>query len=219
MINARINKISFFLWLTQKKEVVIKDKTVDVIDENGKVTQTSHIEKTHPVEIFIYKFLPAWVLYVFLVHIPNVTYIIVAISILLLLVTVAYYVPKHFKKFLILLSALGLYFIVPNNGFELHFEQIVYVIAMLILFIMLAKDTYSLFYEDQYYFLEDVTVEAELKGTRTSPAKKKIFKKIPFFGLTNKETRVKLGKMSFGGYYLKVKKEDIQKNKKDIEND
>jgi len=206
---ARINKISFFLWLTNKVNVEIKDNTAKVLDKNREVIQTSYIEKIHPIEIFIYKFFPAWILYAFLVHIPNLIYIIVGVSILLLLAIVAFYIPKHFKKFLILLSLIGLYFVVPDNGLELPFEQIVYVIAMFILFILLAKDTYSLFYEDAYYYLEDVTVEAELKGTRTSPAKKKLFGKIPFFGLTNKEKRVKLGKMSFGGYYLKVKEEDI----------
>ena len=204
IINARINKLPYFLLSTQAVEVQI-DKENNTATFEGR---TSELHKVSIYEIFFMKHLPMIIITGLMFYIPELIHIAIGLTAFLIGYAILHYMPRQFKKFLVLIALSGFY-IVPND-LEILFEHSLYVTVMFVLITYIARDIYNLKNNDLFYYLDDIDTAVNIKGTKTRPGKKKLFGIIPFFGLTAKKETVSLANFSIGGYYLKLNRWELE---------
>jgi hypothetical protein len=99
------------------------------------------------------------------------------------------YVPKFFKKYILLLCLGGLYLVYLD--LELLFEHSLYVALQLTLLFFLLRELHSLIYHDEYFCVNEIDIDDNIDC----------------------KTKLNISNLNFGGYYLRVKKWELEDEK------
>ena len=212
---VRFNKYPFFLWTTYKKMVKLYDNNTKVqSDENN-----SELVKIHKVKISLLKYFPLILLLGFSSPYPESLleffYIIVALFINGIAITLYFfninYLVNYLKLLLVASLGVGYYDLFYNDmNFVVYIDlSWVYILWCLLLFFILVDFKNNLKYE--FYELRDIKKES----TYTIKTERK---ERPFLNLVlwkPKLFRFNSGfnssfsfKFIFGGYYMRVSKND-----------
>lgn len=194
-MQAKINKYPYFLWLNQpvtasfdfkNKEILIKKEVEGQVPY--RVTKSS-INKISKLEIFLMKHLIAFIYLIYIFYIPGIEPIALGLCVTVLGTLIVTYFPKFFKKYILLLCMGGLYLVYLDQ--ELLFENSLYVTMQLTLLFFLLREVYSLIQDDEYYCINEIDINDNI----------------------NTKAKLNISNLSFGGYYLRVKKWELEDEK------
>lgn len=188
IMQAKINKYPYFLWLNQTVTASFNLKNEQIIIKKEAEGQApyrvskSAINKVPKLEIFLIKHLIAIALFFYIFYVPPMEAIAIGLCVAGLGTLIVTYSHKFFKKYILLLCLGGLYMVYLD--LELLFEHSLYVALQLTLVFFLARELHSLIYHDEYYCINEIDINDNI----------------------NTKAKLNIANLNFGGHYLRIKK-------------
>ncbi|WP_044418508.1 hypothetical protein [Halarcobacter anaerophilus] len=205
-MKIRQNKYPYFLWLTKSMDYEVDLKNMVVKDKE--TNEESKLEKTPFYTIFFMKYLPLFfILYWFNIpnSILNLKLFAVAAAITLITFLVFLKIPKHFSKYIMLITAICLYLIWTYNTIALYLDYIMLQMVQITVVVLLIRDILIKKAYRNYYHLEDKSLEA--KVTLAKQHNRPIFPILPNSkkGLFKIKRGYNLGfNAKLNGYYIRI---------------
>lgn len=205
-MKIRQNKYPYLLWLTQSMDYEVDLNKMLVKSKETK--EEIKLEKTPFYTIFFMKYLPLFfILYWFNIpnNILNLKLFAIAAAITLITFLVFLKIPKHFSKFIILVTISCLYLIWTYDNVALYLDYIMLQMVQITVVVLLIRDILIKKAYRNYYHLEDKSLEA--KVTLAKQHNRPIFPILPNSkkGLFKIKRGLNLGfKAKLDGYYIRI---------------
>ena len=187
-MQGKVNKYPYFLWLNELVSVSFDKSEIYISRDESEEQTKSHIHKVPKAVIFLMKHMLAIFMLVYIFYIPGVLPTLIGLCSTAIGTLLVIYFPKWFKKYILVICIAGLY--MAFNDMALLFEHSLYVVSELTVLIFLVRETYCLVYDDEYYCVNEFSMDETFDGTS--------------------KVNLNILNIGFGGYYLRVKKRDIQ---------
>ena len=198
----RINKIPFFLWLTQRRD----DLTLDLVNQKviSKELGESSIQKVPIFLIVLMKYVP-FVLLSYFFFIPRNLFEVGLMFIALFLALFLFALVKYeliFKSIILTFCVVSFYLIFKYDSYAVHLSTALTLFVQIVLVLILLYDILYLKGYKNWYFLSSFKLPIDIKV-----AEKKE-KKLLFFWKKNIGFNVKR-QVYLAGYFLKVENENV----------